>query len=362
MIEPRRQYEPLELLEFKSRLQADIEEHQAGFDPPFGDHSDEDEIAGEVALSPALLPPYSNENLVVASVDDRHWPLRNRKRPDRWLYMAVIALVVAAILALLVFRPGGTTLPSANHTDTASAAKAAPDAENSTQSLQLKTSSGAAGQAEMDSGVQPASTPLLQPIGDPSSAAPMTEADRSKLFVALNRYADSQSAPVQAQPEAPAAAAPKRMQGAAGARPHNPPAATLSQRPDGKEKVVALLAKHETNAALSPAVAPACVAPSPSVIRNAVLKRIRGPASAQFGAATVLCGNKIEGAPVRIICGSMSPRNAFGGYERWMFYLLIAEIGFVEVPAQAQDWNRYCGGPYKSSVTVPDSELNASQL
>jgi hypothetical protein len=188
----------------------------------------------------------------------------------------------------------------------------------------------------------------------------MTEEDRSELFAALNRHADPQSAPVQEQTPATAAAVPKAGQSAAGVPPNGSLAATPSQQPGVKQKVAALLVKQGKNPGLSPAVTPACVAPAPSVIRDAVLRRIRGPASAQFGAATVLCGNKINEAPVRIICGSMSPRNAFGGYASWTSYLLIAELGFVEVPARAEDWSKYCTGPYKSSVAIPAGDLNAS--
>jgi hypothetical protein len=132
MAEPGRQYEPVELLEFNCQLPARAEPHHAGLDPLFADHADDGETAREEARSDAEDAPYGNENLIVEPVDDAYRQLRDRKRVDTWLYMTAVAVVVAGILAILIFRPGGTALPPADHrADNAGVAKTPPAAENS---------------------------------------------------------------------------------------------------------------------------------------------------------------------------------------------------------------------------------------
>lgn len=108
-------------------------------------------------------------------------------------------------------------------------------------------------------------TPTELPI-----APPMTEEDRNKLFAALRQHADPQTAPVQEQAEA-AAAAPDVLQSAPGASPVSPRPATPAQQAAAKDKVAA--AKPRKDPGPSPSVTPACDAPSPNTIRDAVRKK-----------------------------------------------------------------------------------------
>jgi hypothetical protein len=74
----------------------------------------------------------------------------------------------------------------------------------------------------------------------------------------------------------------------------------------------------------------------------------------------VLCGDQFDGSPMKIICGSVNTKNTFGAYAGRESYLIVVELGLVEVPASAEDWNKYCGGSYKGSVTLPESMMQNS--
>lgn len=228
MGEPERQFEPIDLLEFKRRLltrtmsssnstedplaelariiggggriiPADAtprDEASSGRRTPYSaqaarpprtnlepvqwpDWSDDDQSPRDTAVASPLSDrvaleasaheerrshvdgvPYSNENILVASDDDARLRLHNRRQANVPLFVTAAAVVVVGVLAILIFRPGGSALPPADHrTDIAAVATPQPTTANSTPETRLNSSASATasadGGAQLSSPLQP---------------------------------------------------------------------------------------------------------------------------------------------------------------------------------------------------------------